>query len=77
MVILIISSRNAGRTAYEFEGLSTSEALPFLFLELNKDLHCSKRNKVWGTSRALIHIKIEILKDASVTFSINYWFCKW
>lgn len=63
-------------TAYELEGLSTSEVLPVLFLELNKDLHCSKRNKVWVTSRALIHITIDILKNASVTFSINYCFCK-
>jgi len=28
MVILIISSRNTGMTAYELEGLSTSEVLP-------------------------------------------------
>lgn len=76
MVILIISSRNSGMTAYELEGLGMSEVLPFLLLELKEDLHCRKRNKVWVTSRGLIHIKIEILKNASVTFSINYWFCK-
>lgn len=64
-------------TAYELEGLSISEVLPFPLLELNKDLHCSKRNKPWITSRALIHIRIEILKHASVTFSINYWVSKW
>lgn len=64
-------------TAYELEGLSVSEVLPFPFLELNKDLHCSKRNKPWVTSRALIHIRTEILKHASVTFSINYWVSKW
>lgn len=64
-------------TAYELEGLRISEVLCFPFLELNKDLHCSKRNKPWISSRALIHIRIEILKHASVTFSINYWVSKW
>lgn len=61
MVILIISSRNLGMTAYKLEGFRMAEVLPSLFLELNKDLCCSKRNKVWVTSEALIHIKIEIL----------------
>lgn len=64
-------------TAYELEGLSISEVLPFPLLELNKDLHCSRRNKPWITSRALLHIRTEILKCTSVTFSINYWVSKW
>lgn len=64
-------------TAYELEGLSISEVPPFPLLELNKDLHCSRRNKPWISSRALIHIRTEILKHASATFSINYWVSKW
>lgn len=63
-------------TAYELEGLSRS-VLPFPLLELNKDLHCSRRNKPWISSRTLIQIRTEILKCASATFSINYWVSKW